>query len=446
MCNMDNKDIMNEEASLLEGGGTAVGGDGGSSTAQTSANETPSVCPADSQLPQEGAYALHQPECEDVGGDVLDAPSTDSIPSERKPWYVDLTRDEFIAFRMLTARLMGPLRQRIPMLVVSIVCFVATMGFAIFEWLTSSIPYPDPVLVVGALLVLIPALILCVYVPQRMKKQAGKQYDRSVQAGMDFCGELFIYPDCIEKASSTVTASVRFDERMLFIETAEMMVITAIGSPAIVLPARCLTEGMAYQVRQAVERLPIRNRKFLGRIQPKGEAVAAPKPMAKPEELWVNTFTYTTDEYAVVLRGIIQQHFWKMSPVLTGVSMMGALAFGYDGIDLLPCIGYFLAFMLVLILFNLILPLRRVKTQSASLSAHDLTMQVRMDTMALRVKLPKGGENWVLWCDVDHVYEREDFVEVVHNKNASLYIPKRVIEDLDALDAVIKRCRGEQQV
>ena len=64
----------------------------------------------------------YQPECEDVGGDVLDAPSTDSIPSEPKPWYVDLTRDEFVAFRMLTARLLGPLRQRIPTLVMSIVC------------------------------------------------------------------------------------------------------------------------------------------------------------------------------------------------------------------------------------------------------------------------------------------------------------------------------------
>ena len=366
-------------------------------------------------------------------------------PAENPVRYVDLTRDEFIAFRMLTGRLFGPLRQRIPTLVVSILCSMMLAGYALFEWWGMNfVGYPDPVLAVGAVLTLVPSLIVCVYMPWKMKRDAAKQYDRSLQAGMDFCGELTIYPDCIEKAGQTVTASIRIDERMLFIETPDMMVVTAPGNPAIVLPARCLTEGMAYQVRQAVERLPIRNRKFLGRIQPKGETVAAPKPMAKPEELWVNTFTYTTDEYAVVLRGIIQQHFWKMSPVLTGVSMMGALAFGYDGIDLLPCIGYFLAFMAVLMLFNLILPLRRVKTQSASLSAHDLTMQVRMDTMALRVKLPKGGENWVLWCDVDHVYEREDFVEVVHNKNASLYIPKRVIEDLNELDAVIKRCRGEQ--
>ena len=98
----------------------------------------------------------------------------------------------------------------------------------------------------------------------------------------------------------------------------------------------------------------------------------------------------------------------------------------------------------LLILFNLVLPLRRVKAQSATLSPHDLTMQVRLDTMMIHTKLPKGGANWVLWCDVDHVYERDDFVEIVHNKRATLFIPKRCIKDLDELDAVIQRCRGEQ--
>ena len=364
---------------------------------------------------------------------------------ERKPWYVDLTRDEFIAFRMLTARLMGPLRQRIPTLIVSILCFLVLGGYAIYEWQAHIVPYPDPVLVVGAFVVLIPALIFCVYVPQRMKKQAGKQYDRSLQAGMDFCGELFIYPDCIEKASSTVTASVRFDERMLFIETAEMMVITAIGSPAIVLPARCLTEEMARAVRLAAERIPARNRRIIARVKARGEVVAQPEPKAKPEELWVQTFTYTVEEYAVVLKGIIQQHFWRMSPLLALVAMMGSIVLGNGDITrIVENIPLFVIIMVLLVLFNLVFPLRRVKAQAETLSAHDLTMQVRLDTMMIHNKLPKGGENWVLWCDVDHVYEREDFVEIVHNKKASLFIPKRCIPDLTEFDTIVKRCRGEQ--
>ena len=359
-------------------------------------------------------------------------------------WYVDLNKEEFVAFHMLTARYFGPLRQRIPTLVVSALSFLMLAGYAAFEWATKNfVGSPDPVLLVGALLVLIPSLLVCGYVPYRLRRTAAKQYDRSVDAGMDYCGQLIVYPDCIEKVGHATTGHVRLDERTLFIETAEMMVISVIGSPAIVLPARCMTDEMAAAVRDAMNRVPARNRRFVARLQCRGEAVPAPTPKAKPEELWVSTFTYTPDEYATVLRGIIQQHFWRLSPLLAVVAVMGAFAFGYNGESLMPCIGYFLAFMAVLILVNLVLPLRRVKRQAASLSAHDLTLQVRLDTMAVRTKLPKGAENWVLWCDVDHVYEREDFVEIVHNKRSSLFIPKRCIDDLGALDAAIKRCKKE---
>ena len=361
-------------------------------------------------------------------------------------WYVDLNKEEFVAFHMLTARYFGPLRQRIPTLVVSALSFLMLAGYAAFEWATKNfVGSPDPVLLVGALLVLIPSLLVCGYVPYRLRRTAAKQYDRSVDAGMDYCGQLIVYPDCIEKVGHATTGHVRLDERTLFIETAEMMVISVIGSPAIVLPARCMTDEMAAAVRDAMNRVPARNRRFVARLQCRGEAVPAPTPKAKPEELWVTTFTYTPDEYATVLRGIIQQHFWRMSPMLALVAMMGAILFGNADITkMAENIPLFVVIMLVLVLVNMVLPLRRVKAQAENLSAHDLTMQVRLDTMMIHNKLPKGGENWVLWCDVDHVYEREDFVEIVHNKKASLFIPKRCIPDLNELDAIIKRCRGEQ--
>lgn len=361
-------------------------------------------------------------------------------------WYVDLNKEEFVAFRMLSARLVGPLRLRKFSLVAAIGCCLLLGGFAVYEWLKGWVSYPDPVLMVGALLTLIPAVILCGYIPYRLRRDAEQQYDRSVEAGMDYYGELTVYPDCIEKAGAAVTAHIRIDERMLFIETEDMMAVMTANSPAIVLPARCLTPEMAAAVRGAAERIPVQNRRFEGRVQPQGQPPVKPAPKAKPEELWVSTFTYTAEEYAVVLKGIIQQHFWRMSPLLAAVAMMGSLTFGYDGESLLPCILYFVVFMAVLIGINLALPLRRVKPQTEALSAHDLTVQVRIDTMALRMKLPKGAQSWVLWCDVDHVYERDDFVEIVHNKKSSLFIPKRCIEDLDAFDAVIQRCRGERKV
>ena len=400
------------------------------------------------------------PACDAVGGDVPDAPMTGDVPDapsadapaeeappQRTPWYVDLKKDEFVAFRMLTARLVGPLRLRTATLVVSLFSFVTMVGYALYEWLMHWVNTPDPVLLAGGVLVLIPALILYWYVPYHLRRDAEKQYDRSLQAGMDFVGELVVYPDAIEKVTAAVTARVRIDERMLFIETPDMLVVTTMNSPAIVMPARCLTEEMVATVRQAVESIPDHCRRFVGRIQPKGETVAPSVPKAKPEELWVNTFTYTPEEYTVVLKGLIQQHFWKKAPLLALLAMVSAFALGYDfeTMSFIPCIWIFVVIMAVLILFNLVLPLRRVsRGVEEQLTAHDMTMQVRLDTMGMRMKLPKGSEMMVLWCDVDHVYEREDFVEIVHNKNTSLYIPKRCIEDLDALDAILKQCRGEQ--
>lgn len=369
-------------------------------------------------------------------------PSRESVQPE---WYVDLTREEFIHFRLLLARANGPLRQRLPMLLMSIVCGVLLLGLAIGEWLAAGREgYPDPVWLVGALLVLVPGLVNWFYVPARMAKTAGRQYDRSVEAGMTFYGRLVVLPDRVEKLGATSTASIRLDERALFIEDETMMVFTAAGSPAIVLPSRCLTDDMAVAVRRAADRLPANHRRFIARVQPQGQPVTPPPAVEKPAELWVTTFTYTHEEYVTVLRSVLINHFWRMAPILTATAMVGGFVLGWDGQSILPCIGYFLVLAAVLVLFNLGLPLWRLKGQVATLSAHDLTMQVRIDSIALRIKGQKTGENPVLWCDVNHVYDKDDFVEVVHNRHGTLHIPKRAIDDLTAFDTIVSQCREKQ--
>lgn len=356
-------------------------------------------------------------------------------------WYVDLTREEFIRFRLLLARVNGPLKMRIPTMVVALLCCVSLLALALVEWFEAGkVGYPDPVLVVGALLTLLPGFYTWFYVPAKMKKTAGQQYDRSVRSGMSYCGRLDLYPDSIEKIGATATAHIAFDRGTLFIETAEMMVFTAAGSPAVVLPGRCLTESLATDIRRAADRLPPQNRRFIARVQTGGEVIAPPETV-KPEELWVTTFTYTEEEYATVLKGLITQHFWRMAPLLMATSVIGSLALGWNGGSILECVPLFVALVVVLLLFNLVLPLSRVKHQVPHTTAHDRTMQVRMDTMALRLKLPKGGENWVLWCDVNHVYDKDDTVEIVHNKKMNLHIPKRCIEDIKEFDAIVTRCR-----
>ena len=113
------------------------------------------------------------------------------------------------------------------------------VGIAIEEWWMAGWQgYPDPVMLCCALLVLLPGFYTWFYVPAKMKKTAGRQYDRSVSAGMLYCGRLTVTPDYVEKAGATATAHIRMDDRTLFIESAEMMAFVTAGSPALVLPAR----------------------------------------------------------------------------------------------------------------------------------------------------------------------------------------------------------------
>ena len=361
-------------------------------------------------------------------------------------WYVDLTREEFIRFRLLLAKVNGPLRHRTSSFVMSLVCCVLLAGFALWEWwsVLECQGWPDPVMLVAAVLVMLPGLFAMFYVPSKMARTAAKQYDRSIEAGMCYCGKLVITPQRVEKIGPTAIGSIPLDERTLFIENEEMMMLVAAGSPAVVLPGRCMTPELAATIRQAADRLPPRNRRFIARLKAEGQVVAPPPAKEMPQEKWVCTFTYTPEEYTTVLKGLIKQHFGRIAPMLTLAAMMGGLFFGYDvQLNLYTAIGHFLLIAGIMVLFNLILPLSRVKRQAETLTAHDLTMQVRLDTMALRFKAPKSSENLVLWCDVDHVYDGGEFVEIVHNKKASLYIPKRAIGDVTALDEAIKDCRGK---
>ena len=71
-----------------------------------------------------------------------------TAPAEAPPaqnWVVDLKKEEFVAFQMRMARYFGPLRQRIPTLLVSVMCFFMLGGYAIFEWASKSfVGTPDP--------------------------------------------------------------------------------------------------------------------------------------------------------------------------------------------------------------------------------------------------------------------------------------------------------------
>lgn len=371
-----------------------------------------------------------------------------NLPEENgQEWYIDLTAEEAAAYALLIAKERGPLRTRKVTIITAALCSVIMLGLAFAEWMAGVVEQFDYITAACGVLIWLPALYLCLILPHNIRKNALKQHDRNVSAGIVYTGRLTVTDEYVEKATPAATAHVRLDERAFFIETADMMVFVSADSLGLVLPARCMTDEMAVAVRRAADQLPPRNRRFISRIRPQGQVVT-PVEAVKSEQLWTSTFTYTHDEFVTVMRGNILQRFWRVAPMASPVAFIGALVFGWSGESLTPCIGYFLVFMGLLVLFNLVLPLLQVKRRIGMLTAHDLTLKISFDTTAIRVQAPRGDEMPILWCDVKHVYDRDPFAEMVGPKNANLLIPKRAIEDIDTFEAALKRCRegknGEQ--
>lgn len=366
-----------------------------------------------------------------------------SITTEESAWYIDLTAEEAAAYSLLMAKERGPLRTRKVTTITAALCCLILLGLAVGEFLAGVTETFDYITAACGVLIWAPALYLCLILPRSIRKNALRQHDRSVAAGIVYTGRLTVTDEYVEKASPSATAHVRLDERAFFIETADMMVFVTADSPGLVLPARCMTDAMAVAVRRAADHLPTRNRRFIARIQPKGQVVA-PVEAVKPEQLWTSTFTYTQEEYVTVVRGNILHRFWQVAPMQTPVAFLGALVFGWSGESITPAIGYFLVFMGLMVLVNLVLPLLQSKRRVAMLTAHDMTMKVSFDTTGVRLQAPRGSEMPILWCDIKHVYDRDPFAEIVGPKNVNLLIPKRAIADMAAFEAALERCRGKK--
>ena len=350
-------------------------------------------------------------------------------------WPVDLKKEEFVHCQTLLARMQGAPRRRATWCAVSVVStavyFVTSLldntGGATPDW---------PLLFSGALLVL--SLFLCGYTPYHMRRQAAKQYEQAVACGQDYYGQLYVHPTRIQKIGDTATASLALDETTFFIEEKDMMVFAGRSRFVLALPARCMSADMAAAVRQAADRLPARNRRFLSRLQPKG--LPAEKPATeKVDPLWENTIRFTGEEFAAITRAQITARYWKTAPWMAVMSVLGGVAFGWNGQTIWPCVAWFLVCFASLTLFRLVLPRARAKGM-AVLSGDTLpSMHMVIDARGVHVTA-ENGRVGVPWSAVQHVYDKQPFVEIC-TAHSVWYIPKRCIEDFAVFSAMIDGCR-----
>ena len=126
----------------------------------------------------------------------------------------------------------------------------------------------------------------------RTDKERGREYlqfDPAKRQG--YYGIVSVYPDRIEKRNdSGALVSLELPQAS-YIETREMMIISAPLKPYIVLPSRCLTPDDAEAVRRAVfAAVPVPRQRIISSFEPAAKGtLSAPKPGLLSWTKWKKT-------------------------------------------------------------------------------------------------------------------------------------------------------------
>lgn len=362
--------------------------------------------------------------------------------SPATPYWVDLTREEYVRYSLQMARAFGPMRSRTVQLISSLVCCGALAALTIYDMYLFG--KPDWLLIGLSVALAVLAIGFWLYVPHRLRSRAAVEYDRMIECGYNYCGELQISDTEITKIGEELTTRVRLDGHAMFIESADSLVFIGSEQRAIVLPARCLTKEIADRLRQAADRLPPASRRFFGRICPQGQVVLPAAPTTQTV-LWEQTIHYNPQETLDILKARTRQQFWTRLPHFAVMSTVLALMFGWSETSIWPCVLIFLGSLALLTVFNLVIPLFRLQKMQRMGYAPTPTSALQVKLTDRGVRMLEGDRfACAPWSQIEHVYDRGEYAEMLW-KQHFLRIPKRCITDIGEFDTIITRCRNNKQ-
>ena len=359
-------------------------------------------------------------------------PAEEPTPAQNA-WAIDLTREEYIRYYTLFSKLSGPLRMQTVQLIISLVFAAILAAFCVIDLMQTG--GVDWLFVLLGGVLLLASLFLWWYAPRHVRRAAAKAYDETLAGGYCYAGTLRVRDDRVEKENAQGIHTVHLNGGTLFIENPEMMVFLTANRRSIVIPARYLTAESASVIRAAADKLPYRNRRFLGRVVPQGQT---PDVACPPEDtvLWEQTVRYEPEELADLIRHNVTQNYMKRLPFFSVTSVMFGVAVGWNGDSILPCIGFFLLFFGLTTLFNLVMPRSRARLIAAQADIAGRTVAIKLTDRGVWMTDPNKGFAVLPWSVIEHVVDRDTFVEISRGPQ-SIRIPKRYIDNLSAFDTLI---------
>ena len=356
---------------------------------------------------------------------------------------VDISKEEYVRFNQIVSEVSGFLRFRRRNLII----FIATETPILLMLLSEAVMNRsvDSVTLLCLLFFTAIGVFLFFGAAFYVKKAAARAYDQSKMSGQSYYGIIRVYRERIEKQSARATVALNFAEGAVYIENKEMIIIISPLTPAIVIPARCLTPEDTEAVRcAALSGIPMARQRIQSHVVP-----AAAGPLNPPEQETAGSeweaeeaisveIRYSREEFVKIAADTALRTFVKMLPVYSVVSMLAALMFGFL-YHFLFGIFVYLFISGGLFAFQVLAPRSRAGRAYDNMNQGDILLKVLLKEAGIEIlsrSNPVGVK--LAWPVVNRAVERKDSVEFF-SESAAITIPKRCIPDFDELRAFVDR-------
>lgn len=354
---------------------------------------------------------------------------------ERTGIPVDLTRDEFVEYHVAIAKTFGTLRMQLPTVILFLVYLVVIGTFAVTTYVETGIV--DIVMILMLAVTVACGGIVLYMMPRRVKKTAVTVYEAGNING--YYGEISITQTDIKKDLGKETVSIPLNERTMYLETESFMAFSTVGeNRAIILPARCVTEGMAKAIRNTVFAPDCRVvKRIVKRMTANAsEPIARREWDSEPQTLAETTIRYEEKEVKKQMSDMNLKKYIESLPLTATLGLMLGAMFATAEESLLIFFITAIAVVLGMLLVSMLNAGARAKQM---LMNDRVTIRVALTDRGVRVSTPSQTRPSMLrWESVEKAVENPDSIDII-GAGQFIRIPKRCIDDVQGFIAVVDK-------
>ena len=351
---------------------------------------------------------------------------------------VDLSREEYIRFNLRVAEHRSLMRFRKVYAVLGGAIMLLTLFLMVLDFIEKR-PF-DITLLILLLFVAITVLVLVLGVPNFVRHQTGKHFDKEMLDGKTYFGVVRVFADRMEKQCRGHTAVVPYTDFTAFLEYEDMMVfLNRHGS--FVFPARCVTAADADVLRAVSKKTPRERRllyaKMVGKAETRMEMPLFGNKEAEDARVLVEVRAdYTAQEIYEMFLHSNTRAYTRWLPLFSAASLVVGVVLGFDGGPLWMA-GLFVAFFLFFAAVNLWLPRARMRARMRVARAPEALFIFRFTENGMMVSA-NGGADFVTypWTVLVRAVERPAWLEF-HTNSSVFEVPKRCVTDIERLREVV---------